>query len=100
MSELHAAIGRQELEVALERFRARPELTRLRTDLAGVDPDEAYSTVPYEKGYLFLRALEELAGRAAWDRFLHAYMAAFRFQSIDTGQFLGLLERELPGLAE
>jgi aminopeptidase N len=99
VSELHAAIGRHDLGLALERFRTRPELTRLRTDLAGVDPDEAYSTVPYEKGYLFLRRLEELAGRPAWDRFLRAYMAAFRFQSIDTAQFLDLLERELPGLA-
>ncbi|MCA1826596.1 MAG: M1 family metallopeptidase [Myxococcales bacterium] len=100
LSELHAAIGRHDLDVALERFRTRPELTRLRTDLAGIDPDEAYSTLPYEKGYLFLRRLEELAGRAAWDGFLRAYMTAFRFQSIDTAQFLGLLDRELPGLSQ
>src|SRR5438552_5348463 len=96
LSELHAAIGRHDLDVALERFRARPQLTRLRTDLSGVDPEEAYSTVPYEMGYLFLRRLEELAGRTAWDGFLRAYMAAFRFQSIDTRQFLELLEAELP----
>ena len=100
LSELHAAIGRHDLDVALERFRARPQLTRLRTDLSGVDPDEAYSTVPYEKGYLFLRRLEELAGRTAWDGFLRAYMAAFRFQSIDTRQFLELLEAELPRLSQ
>jgi leukotriene-A4 hydrolase len=98
-SELHAAIGRHDLSVALERFASRPELTRLRTDLRGQHPDEAYSSVPYEKGYLFLRRLEELAGRPAWDRFLRTYLARFRFQSIETDQFLSCLEELLPGLA-
>jgi aminopeptidase N len=98
-AELHAAIGRHDLSAALRRFEARPELTRLRTDLAGVDPDEVYSQIPYEKGYLFLRRLEELAGRAQFDRFLRAYLTRFRFQSIATDEFLAALEEELPGLA-
>src|SRR3954469_379034 len=96
---IYAASGLHDLETALERFAARPELTRLRNDLAGVDPDEAYSTVPYEKGYLLLRRLEEVAGRAAWDDFLRAYLEAFRFQSITTQDFLDFLEGHLPGLA-
>ena len=99
-AELHAAVGVHELEVSLQRFKNRPELTRLRTQMAGVDPDEAYSTVPYEKGYLFLRRLEELAGRAAWDAFLRGYLERFRFQSITTDDFLRFLEERLPGLAE
>ena len=98
-SELHAAIGRHDLDVALERFASRPQLTRLRNDLAGVDPDDAFSTVPYEKGYLLLRRLEELAGRGRWDEFLGSYLAKFRFQSITTQDFLDLLEEKLPGLA-
>jgi leukotriene-A4 hydrolase len=99
-AELHAAIGLHELEVSLRRFAQRPELTRLRTKMAGVDPDEAYSTVPYEKGYLFLRRLEELSGRERWDRFLRAYLDRFRFQSIETDDFLRLLRERLPGIAE
>ena len=99
MSELHAAIGRHDLRISLERFAQRPELTRLRTNLAGVDPDEAYSNVPYEKGYLLLRRLEDLAGRKAFDGFLLAYLKHFAFQSITTGQFLEFLEEKLPGLA-
>jgi leukotriene-A4 hydrolase len=98
-AELHAAIGLHDLKVTLERFADRPQLTRLRNDLSGVDPDEAYSTVPYEKGYLLLRKLEETAGRAAWDDFLRAYLEAFRFQSITTQDFLDFLEAHLPGLA-
>ena len=99
-SELHAAIGRHDLDVALERFAKRPELTKLRTDLAGIDPDEAYSTVPYEKGYLLLRHLEELSGRKGWDEFLRAYLDEFRFRSITTEHFLDFLDERLPGLSE
>ena len=98
-AEMHAAIGRHDLEVSLQRFARRPELTLLRTALEGVDPDEAYSNIPYEKGYLLLRRLEELSGRAQWDVFLRAYLAKFRFQSIATQQFLDFLEERLPGLS-
>src|SRR5438477_4440634 len=98
-AELHAAIGLHELEASLRRFAQRPELTRLRTEMAGVDPDEAYSTIPYEKGYLFLRRLEELAGRDRWDLFLRAYLDRFRFQSITSEDFLGFLDGRLPGVS-
>src|SRR5713101_10071347 len=84
MAELHAALGRRALEDALERFASRPELTRLRTQLQGVDPDDAFSVVPYEKGYLFLRAIEGSVGRSAFDAFLRKYLIQFRFQSITT----------------
>src|SRR5256885_10100529 len=42
MVALHSALGRRDLERALVRFAKQPELTRLRTHLAGVDPDEAF----------------------------------------------------------
>src|SRR6267143_936997 len=98
-AELHAAAGLHDLHTALERFAAHPELTCLRNDLRGIDPDEAYSSVPYEKGSLLLRRLEETAGRPAWDEFLRSYLGAFRFQSITTQEFLDFLEARLPGLA-
>src|SRR2546427_4465973 len=98
-AELHAAAGLHDLHTALERFAAHPELTCLRNDLRGIDPDEAYSSVPYEKGSLLLRKLEETAGRPAWDEFLRAYLGWFRFQSITTQEFLDFLEARLPGLA-
>ncbi len=97
-SELHAAIGRHELEEAITDFAKTPELTRLRNDLVGTDPDVAYSQVPYEKGYLFLRALEESEGRAAFDRFLHAWIERHSFQSVTTDAFLTLVREQLPGV--
>jgi leukotriene-A4 hydrolase len=95
---LQAVLGRRSLEHDIGEFAAVPELTRLRTRLAGVDPDQVFSRVPYEKGYLFLRALEEAAGRARFDEFIQAYVSAFRFRSITTGQFLEFVEQKLPGV--
>jgi leukotriene-A4 hydrolase len=93
---LHAAVGRQSLEDAVAGFRERPALTRLRTHLGGVDPDDAYSQVPYEKGYLFLRALEDAVGSARFDAFLRSYLGRFAFQSLTTQEFLDFLRAELP----
>ncbi len=100
VAELHAAVGRQALERALQRLAAQPQLTRLRTQLGGVDPDHAFSLIPYEKGYLLLRALEESEGRERWDAFLRQYMRRFRFCSITTEELTELIEAELPGALE
>jgi leukotriene-A4 hydrolase len=98
-SELHAAVGRTELQRALDELVDQPELTRLRTHLTGVDPDHAFSIVPYEKGYALLRAIEEAVGREAWDAFLLRYMQAFRFRALTTEEWLEFLEQQLPGAA-
>jgi aminopeptidase N len=97
VAALQAALGRRELEATLRRFAERPALTHLRTRLAGVDPDEAFSDIPYEKGYLFLRAIEEAVGREPFDRFLRAYVTSFRFHAITSDDFVALADRELPG---
>ena len=91
-------VGQKDLEEALERFRDRPELTLLRTHLSGVDPDDAFSGVPYEKGARFVVALERAAGQAEFDLFVKAYMKRFRFQSITTEQFCDFVEESFPGL--
>ena len=93
------AIGQAELEESIARFGAGSPLTRLRTETAGIDPDEAFSSVPYQKGAAFLVALEHAAGREPFDRFLREYMREFRFQSLTTERFLEFLESRLPGLA-
>jgi leukotriene A-4 hydrolase/aminopeptidase len=91
-------IGQNDLEEALERFKDKPELTRLRTHLQGVDPDDAFSGVPYEKGARFVVALERATGEAEFDRFVKAYMKRFRFQSVTTEQFCAFVETNFPGL--
>jgi leukotriene-A4 hydrolase len=93
------AIGEKALEESMERFGAGSPFTRLRTDLTGTDPDDAFSSIPYEKGARFVHLLEREAGRPRFDRFMREYMARFRFTSITTEEFLAFLEERLPGLA-
>jgi aminopeptidase N len=92
------AIGQKALEESLERFRDRPQLTQLRTRLEGVDPDDAFSSVPYEKGARLVAAMEQAAGEEVFHAFLRAYMKKFRFTSITTEQFCAFAEELLPGV--
>ncbi|MGN6107110.1 MAG: M1 family aminopeptidase/hydrolase [Kofleriaceae bacterium] len=98
VAALPIALGRRALDEAVARFERTPALTRLRTQLAGIDPDDAFSQVPYQKGYLLLRTLEEAVGRARFDRWLRSYLDAFRFGAITTDDFVAHFERELPGV--
>ena len=92
------SIGQRELEEAIDRFKEQPELTCLRTHLSGVDPDDAFSNVPYEKGARFVTALERAAGTEKFDEFVKAYMKRFRFQSITPETFCAFVEEKFPGL--
>lgn len=93
------AINQKGLDQAIARFGADSPLTKLRTDMKGVDPDDAYSVVPYEKGARFVVILEKALGRPRMDQFIRSYIARFRFQSLTTEQFLAFLEEQFPGLA-
>ena len=93
------AIGRTALKDALARFGADSAFTVLRTHLEGVDPDDVYSSVPYEKGSLFVALLERTAGRERFDRFIRAYIQRFHFTSITTEELMVFLDQQLPGVA-
>ncbi|MHC9510745.1 M1 family metallopeptidase [Kangiella sp. M94] len=71
------------------------EYTVLNVDLKGADPDDAFSTVPYTKGQMFLVWLEEKFGREVFDAFLVKYFDHFAFQSITTQQFKAYLKENL-----
>ena len=94
------AIGEKALEESLSRFGAGSPLTRLRTELLGTDPDDAFSSIPYEKGARFVALLERAAGRERFDAFMREYMGRHRFTSITTEQFLVFLAERLPGVAD
>jgi aminopeptidase N len=95
---LHAALGRRSLETAMEHFRAHPQLTVLRTHLTGIDPDDVFSQIPYEKGYLMLCAMEATVGRPAFDVYLKRYIDTFRFKALTSEDWVAFTERELPGV--
>src|SRR5690606_8120501 len=69
--------------------------TRLKMDLAGRNPDDGLTRVPYDKGFFLLKSLEQLAGRKTFDTFLSQYFKDHAYQSIQTGQFIAYAQEKL-----
>lgn len=86
-------LGRQDLDRAVAD--EQPRDTWLELDMAGRDPDEGPTKIPYEKGSLFLRLIEAKVGRERFDAFLRSYFDTFAFESMDTATFLAHLRAEL-----
>ncbi|ONK61862.1 uncharacterized protein A4U43_C08F34350 [Asparagus officinalis] len=95
---LNIGIGWRGLNDEMERFKDNMEFTKLKQNQQGVDPDDVYSQVPYEKGFQFLWRIERQIGRPAFDEFIKKYIATFKFQSIDTDTFLEFLVANVPGI--
>jgi len=90
---MEAVLGYQDLEADIQQLKEKDQIMAI--DLRGRDPDEVFSNVPYEKGALFLRELEQKVGRDNFDKFLTQYFEKFAFQSITTDQFIAYLESTL-----
>jgi aminopeptidase N len=92
-SEMEYLLGLNDL--ANEFKELAPADQGLLINWAGRNPDEAPSVVPYEKGSLFLRLIEETVGREKFDRFLRAYFDQNAFHSMSTERFLEILRTQL-----
>jgi aminopeptidase N len=86
-------LGMQELA---DELRSLPEADqRLHIDLAGRNPDDGMTGVPYQKGAAFLRRLEQSFGRERVDAFLRRWFDEHAFRSVTTATFVDWLQREL-----
>ncbi|MEO6518613.1 MAG: M1 family metallopeptidase [Pseudoxanthomonas sp.] len=63
--------------------------------LTGLDPDEALTGVPYNKGAWFLQFLEQRFGREVFDPFLRGWFTDHAFQSVNSDQFIAYLRKNL-----
>ncbi|KAJ5088120.1 hypothetical protein N7456_011736 [Penicillium angulare] len=82
-----AIIGWKALSDSVEHFGHDHEFTKLITDLKGKDPDDAFSSIPYEKGFNFLFYLENLVGKPKFDKFIPHYFTTFKCKSLDSYEF-------------
>ncbi|KAK3034429.1 hypothetical protein RJ639_034666 [Escallonia herrerae] len=98
IAALNIGIGWKGLTEEMERFKDNMEFTKLKTNQEGVDPDDVYSRVPYEKGFQFIWRIEREIGRPAFDDFLKKYIATYKFQSIDTDMFINFLKVNVPDI--
>ena len=93
---------RARMEIALSMRQLADELRslpaadqKLHIDLAGRNPDDGMTGVPYDKGAALLRRLEQLVSRERFTAYLRGYFDEHAFTSITTADFLRHLRREL-----
>ena len=87
-TDMLALLGFQDLQADLSSL--APEMQKLKLMLKGKHPDDAMSDIAYEKGYFFLRMLEENLGRENMDSFLKNYFNDHKFQTITTEEFCSI----------
>ncbi|MBC7973440.1 MAG: M1 family metallopeptidase [Myxococcales bacterium] len=89
LADLLWHLGRLDLEAMIASDGAAAPALRLVQKLgASEDPDAVSGSVAYEKGSLFLRALEVRIGRARFDAFLKDRFDRLAFQSTDSQAFI------------
>ena len=86
-----AIIGWKALESSMEQYGEDHGYTKLIVDLKGQDPDDAFSSIPYEKGFHALYQFELLLGKDKWDSFIPHYFDTFKFKSVDSYDFKSCL---------
>nr|CDJ94007.1 Peptidase M1 domain containing protein [Haemonchus contortus] len=71
-----------------EQFTPTHQFTKLIQDHTNVDPDVAFSCVPYEKGSALLFYLEQkLGGSEIFEAYLRDYLTTFAHKAIDSHQW-------------
>ncbi len=89
-------LGRRSLVDEIQRLGgATAPDTILHVDLAGRNPDDGMTEIPYEKGAAFLTLVEQTVGRDRFDAYLRAYFDRHAFTSITTAEFLADLRTHL-----
>ncbi len=95
-SEMEFAVEIAEFNQEMATLPAKDQI--LHIDLKGRDPEEGVTLVPYVKGALLLRAIEEAVGRDRFDLFLRSYFDKFAFQSITSETFENFVKEKFPDL--
>lgn len=95
-AQLECRLRERDLLDDVNRYGVNSPFTCLNFSQKGIDPEDAFSRVPYYKGQFLIISLERAVGRPAFDRFLREYIEAFSFRSISTAEFLSFLASRLP----
>ena len=74
-------------EDAVKEFGADHRFTQLLIDHTGIDPDDAFSTIPYEKGFHMEWYQDRTVGRENFDKFIPHYFTKFTNKSLDSYEF-------------
>lgn len=89
---MHAIVGLGSLRDSIGQFPKDSPATQLVVDLRDTDPDDVFSTVPYEKGHTLLAYLEEqVGGPTVFEPYLRAHIQHFSGKSITSEQWRAFL---------
>ena len=92
MSKLESIVGNNSLISAIKMYGEDSHFTSLSPDFSGIDPDDGFSTVPYEKGYQFLCYLEERVGEDNFKEIMGKYIEKYKYKSVDWTDFKSVYE--------
>ncbi|CAK68007.1 unnamed protein product (macronuclear) [Paramecium tetraurelia] len=93
--KLNAIIGNTSMYQDMLGYGLESNFSSLHPDTTGLNPDDSFSEIPYEKGYQFLNYLESIVGEQDFKMMLRAYLAQYKYQSIDQQEFQNFLLRYL-----
>ena len=103
-AQMLAQISLRDLKHDVQDMGAESPETKLAIDLAGTNPDDGVTAIAYDKGFYFLKTIESVVGREAWDGFLSAYFEENAFKTMTTETFVAILREKLldlhPGAEE
>eukprot|EP00339_Tiarina_fusa_P021910 CAMPEP_0117006132 /NCGR_PEP_ID=MMETSP0472-20121206/6474_1 /TAXON_ID=693140 ORGANISM="Tiarina fusus, Strain LIS" /NCGR_SAMPLE_ID=MMETSP0472 /ASSEMBLY_ACC=CAM_ASM_000603 /LENGTH=631 /DNA_ID=CAMNT_0004707519 /DNA_START=1 /DNA_END=1896 /DNA_ORIENTATION=- len=80
-------LGNNDLINSIKLFGEDHPFTALVPKLENIDPDEAFSSIPYEKGAQFLFHLEGKVGVEEFENFFRNWIVTNRFKSVTTEDF-------------
>jgi aminopeptidase N len=92
-ASMEAVLGAKSLQADLQKLKPADQV--LAIDLRDRDPGADFTSIPYEKGRLFLNYLDAKFGREHFDGFLRGYFDHFAFQSVNSEQFIAYLQQNL-----
>lgn len=94
-SEMLALLALQDLQETVEDLKMQNAYgdTKLKLTLTGRNPDEGVTDIAYNKGYFFLRSIEEKHGRDKFDNFVKDYFHEHAFTAMDTETFILYLKK-------
>jgi leukotriene-A4 hydrolase len=85
--KLHSQIGYADLLRDISTYPKGSTYTSLFPRVGKNNPDDAFSTVPYEKGYNFLYYIETILGETAFRDLFITYIRKYARNSVETSDF-------------
>ena len=92
MKNLESLVGYEGVIKDIEMLGEDSSFTCLNPDIYGVDPDDGFTTVPYEKGFQLLYFLESLIGKNDFMNVMRLYIDKYKFMSVDYSSFKNTYE--------